>query len=147
MPVHRSMIEVNVTSHEYNSVAIYKCAAGFDLVGPGTRTCLGTGNWSNEAPHCQISGKKSYFAMSPFCLFVVTFSSTSRTRSAVIEVDKWATRNRKRKLVLDHLHQILSFFSNKDSLPKAWSWWGSAVFFSSVSSVSSSSFVREKERI
>ena len=36
----------------FGSVAVYSCNDIFELVGSSTRTCLGTGLWSDEPPIC-----------------------------------------------------------------------------------------------
>ena len=36
----------------FESIAIYSCDLGYNLNGPGTRTCQSDGEWSNTAPTC-----------------------------------------------------------------------------------------------
>ena len=43
---------MSLSDTTYNSVATYFCDSGYDLIGNDTRTCLETGNWSNEKPTC-----------------------------------------------------------------------------------------------
>lgn len=45
--------KVDVTGTTARSVATYSCNKGFKIVGPATRVCLITGEWSRTAPTCQ----------------------------------------------------------------------------------------------
>ncbi len=38
---------------ECNSLAIYSCFSGYDMVGLDSRMCQTDGEWSNEAPTCK----------------------------------------------------------------------------------------------
>ena len=43
---------VSLSGTTYNSVAAYSCDSGYVLMGNDTRTCLGTGSWSDGEPAC-----------------------------------------------------------------------------------------------
>ncbi|XP_052796583.1 sushi, von Willebrand factor type A, EGF and pentraxin domain-containing protein 1-like isoform X2 [Mya arenaria] len=42
------------TTTTYQSVCVYSCDTGFDLIGDNTSICLQDGNWSSPYAHCQI---------------------------------------------------------------------------------------------
>ena len=44
----------------YKKTAVYSCMTGFTLKGSYRRTCGGTGQWSDDAPTCDIKGKAWY---------------------------------------------------------------------------------------
>lgn len=44
---------VTITGTVSNSLAIYSCNTGFNLVGRAVRTCMSNGEWSGEAPICE----------------------------------------------------------------------------------------------
>ena len=41
-------------TYTYQSVVMYSCDLGFDLNGTTYRTCLASGEWSGDSPHCQL---------------------------------------------------------------------------------------------
>ena len=47
-------LSVSYNSTIYNSIAMYSCENGYNLVGVAERTCLSSGNWSGDRPYCQI---------------------------------------------------------------------------------------------
>ena len=47
-------VSYSSNSKSYNSTAMYSCKNGYNLVGVAVRTCLSSGNWSGDAPYCQI---------------------------------------------------------------------------------------------
>jgi len=44
--------KVTALSNRYKSVAYYECDEGYSLLGPSTRKCLITGDWSGYTPIC-----------------------------------------------------------------------------------------------
>ena len=36
----------------FNSVAVFECDNGFNLIGTDMRTCLNMGEWSGQSPQC-----------------------------------------------------------------------------------------------
>ena len=44
----------------YKKTAVYSCMTGFTLKGSYRRTCGETGQWSDDAPTCDIKGKAWY---------------------------------------------------------------------------------------
>ncbi len=46
--------DVAISGTGTGATATYSCAAGFDLVGAGMRTCQADGNWSGAAPMCAM---------------------------------------------------------------------------------------------
>ena len=44
----------------YKKTAVYSCMTGFTLKGSYRRTCGQTGQWSDDAPTCDIKGKAWY---------------------------------------------------------------------------------------
>ena len=44
----------------YKKTAVYSCMTGFTLKGSYRRTCGETGQWSDDAPTCDIKGKPWY---------------------------------------------------------------------------------------
>ena len=44
----------------YKKTAVYSCVTGFTLNGSYRRTCGETGQWSDDAPTCDIKGKAWY---------------------------------------------------------------------------------------
>ena len=37
----------------YNMVVVYKCDEGYSPIGPSTRVCQSSGEWSGEEPFCE----------------------------------------------------------------------------------------------
>ena len=45
--------QVSATSTIFGSVAVYSCAAGYNLDGPELRACQADGNWYGIQPTCR----------------------------------------------------------------------------------------------
>ncbi|KAI8794952.1 CUB and sushi domain-containing protein 2, partial [Biomphalaria glabrata] len=50
---------VHFTTTYYNSVALFKCYCGFQLIGQSLAKCKADGQWSSQAPFCQIQSCKN----------------------------------------------------------------------------------------
>ena len=46
-------VSYSSNSRSYNSTATYSCEDGYSLAGVSVRSCLSSGNWSGDPPHCQ----------------------------------------------------------------------------------------------
>ena len=46
---------VVVVGNSRGDIATYSCNAGFDLVGVSVRVCGDDGEWSDEAPMCNLT--------------------------------------------------------------------------------------------
>lgn len=55
--------EVILSGIEPGSSATYRCSLGYQLIGESTRTCMGNGEWSGQAPTCQIAREQEYHTM------------------------------------------------------------------------------------
>ena len=44
-------------------VVVYKCDEGYSLIGPSTRVCQSSGNWSGEEPVCATVHQHEEFQM------------------------------------------------------------------------------------
>ena len=52
-PINGSIEPLNAT-HTYLDEVMYSCVIGFDLIGTENRTCLASGEWSDNEPYCQL---------------------------------------------------------------------------------------------
>ena len=50
----------------YESVVVFQCNNGYDLVGESSLECLASGSWDNVKPTCNIKGQFS-FRLSKTC--------------------------------------------------------------------------------
>ena len=44
---------VTVSSDTNNTIAVYSCNEGFELVGESTRVCMSDSTWSGNSPICR----------------------------------------------------------------------------------------------
>ncbi|KRZ14668.1 Locomotion-related protein Hikaru genki [Trichinella pseudospiralis] len=47
-------LSINVSSYNYNGIAVFNCAAGYSVEGPRFIQCTAEGKWSEEPPSCQV---------------------------------------------------------------------------------------------
>ena len=47
---------VTYVATTYNETANYLCDTGYNIFGISTRTCQANGNWTDDAPSCNIVG-------------------------------------------------------------------------------------------
>ncbi|XP_019857184.1 PREDICTED: uncharacterized protein LOC100638611 isoform X7 [Amphimedon queenslandica] len=73
-------LSVSYNSTSYNSTATYSCESGFNLAGVAERTCLSSGNWSEDPPYCQIVNCSELIVeTNAFGGLSVSYSSNSRS--------------------------------------------------------------------
>ena len=52
--IENGWFELQNDSFSFNSLLLYQCDVGYDMIGSVSRTCLATGQWSSTAPVCQL---------------------------------------------------------------------------------------------
>ena len=70
----------------YKKTAVYSCMTGFTLKGSYRRTCGQTGQWSDDAPTCDIKGKAWYHLQEDSSIQLYDRVHTQR----IIQENMWA---------------------------------------------------------
>lgn len=78
-PINGNLTAVPATTFE--SIAVYTCNSGFNIIGQATRTCQADGIWSGSEPMCALAGKFSSFY--PLNLFYHTHVDSTSSSIAI----------------------------------------------------------------
>ena len=65
---------VTLNSTLYQSLAVYYCSYGYDLIGNSSRYCQANGQWSGEEPICESKYLGSYTLLVIKCQLRATVS-------------------------------------------------------------------------
>ena len=63
----------------YQDVCRYTCVEGFELIGSSSRSCLGTGMWSDNEPMCRRGGSLMHFNCKISWCYIVSVLSNPQS--------------------------------------------------------------------